>query len=199
MLKASAARPARSIRSLKLCSKRQPSYVTPTTATCGSAKAMPFVQSPYTVISPSPTYCTGGLGNCSVLARTYRLPVPLKPGGRFKLKTYARPNFTATEIRWLFQQSHNAGLVAVLAVPMFKEDQLVGVIAIYSKQARIFTDKQIDTCTKLRRPGRYCHREHTAFQRVARVAGAADRDLRRAEGHLKLARGPRAGLRHHAG
>ena len=38
---------------------------------------------------------------------------------------------------------HNAGLVAVLAVPMFKENELVGCIAIYSKEARIFTDKQI--------------------------------------------------------
>ena len=38
---------------------------------------------------------------------------------------------------------HNAGLVAVLAVPMFKENELVGVLAIYSKEARVFTDKQI--------------------------------------------------------
>ncbi len=39
---------------------------------------------------------------------------------------------------------HNAGLIAVLAVPMFKEDQLVGAIAIYSKEARVFTDKHIE-------------------------------------------------------
>ena len=37
-----------------------------------------------------------------------------------------------------------AGLQAVLAVPMLKENDFVGAIVIYSKEARPFTDKQIE-------------------------------------------------------
>ena len=54
---------------------------------------------------------------------------------------------------------------------------------------------------ELRRPGRDRHREHAAAQRAApahrrsyRVAGAADRDLRGAQGHLKLAGRAGAGV-----
>ena len=59
---------------------------------------------------------------------------------------------------------------------------------------------------ELRRAGRDRHREHAAAQRTApahrrshRVAGAADRDLGGAEGHLQLARRAGAGVRRHAG
>ena len=59
---------------------------------------------------------------------------------------------------------------------------------------------------ELRRPGGHRHREHAAAQRAApahrrshRVAGAADRDLGGAEGHLQLARRAGAGVRGHAG
>src|SRR5262249_49403022 len=38
----------------------------------------------------------------------------------------------------------NAGVQAVLAVPMLKQNDFVGVIVIYSKEARPFTDKQIE-------------------------------------------------------
>ena len=39
---------------------------------------------------------------------------------------------------------NDAGMLAVLAVPMLKENDLVGAIAIHSKEARPFTDKQIE-------------------------------------------------------
>ena len=55
--------------------------------------------------------------------------------------------------------------------------------------------------SELRRPGRDRHREHPAAQRAApthrrslRVAGAADRDLGGAEGHLQFARRTAAGF-----
>jgi GAF domain-containing protein len=38
---------------------------------------------------------------------------------------------------------NDAGILAVLAVPMLEESDLVGVILIYSKEARRFTEKQI--------------------------------------------------------
>ena len=39
---------------------------------------------------------------------------------------------------------NDAGILAVLAVPMLEESGLVGVILIYSKEARRFTEKQIE-------------------------------------------------------
>src|SRR5207245_10225844 len=37
-----------------------------------------------------------------------------------------------------------AGIRTVLAVPMLKENDLIGLIAIYRKEVRPFTDKQVD-------------------------------------------------------
>ena len=74
----------------------------------------------------------------------------------------------------------------VLAVPMLKDDELIGAIVIYRQEVRPFTDKQIELVTELRRPGRHRHREHAAAQRAARILAAADRHRRRAQGHQPL-------------
>ena len=78
------------------------------------------------------------------------------------------------------------GARSLVAVPMLKDDELVGAIIIYRQEVRPFTDKQIELVHELRRPGGHRHREHAAAQRTApahrrshRVAGAADRDLAR--------------------
>ena len=57
---------------------------------------------------------------------------------------------------------------------------------IYRQEVRPFTDKQIELVTEFRRPGRHRHREHAPAQRAARIAAAADRHRRRAQGHQPL-------------
>ena len=60
-----------------------------------------------------------------------------------------------------------AGARTVVGVPMLKDNEVVGAIAIYRQEVRPFTDKQIELLTELRRPSRHRHREHAAAQRTA--------------------------------
>src|SRR6516162_3354959 len=43
------------------------------------------------------------------------------------------------------------GIRTLIVVPMFKEDDLIGGIAIYRQEVRLFTDKQIDLVTNFAR------------------------------------------------
>ena len=75
---------------------------------------------------------------------------------------------------------------AHLLVPMLKENELVGAIAIYRQEVRPFTDRQIELVEEFRSSGRHRHREHAPAQRAARIAATADRHRRRAQGHQPL-------------
>ena len=66
-----------------------------------------------------------------------------------------------------------AGARSLLAVPMLKEGNLIGAIAIYSTEGPSFHRKADRAAQELRRSGRDRYREYPAAQRAA----AAHRDL----------------------
>ena len=55
-----------------------------------------------------------------------------------------------------------AGARTLVAVPMLKDSELIGTIAIFRQEVRPFTDKQIALVEQLREPGGDRHREYTA-------------------------------------
>ena len=90
----------------------------------------------------------------------------------------------------------SAGARTPIVVPMLKDNELIGAIAIYRQEVRPFTDKQIELVHEFRRPGRHRDRECAPAQRAARVAAAADRHRRRAQGHQPLDLRPAVRARH---
>jgi two-component system NtrC family sensor kinase len=77
------------------------------------------------------------------------------------------------------------GIRTILGVPMLKDGTLLGAMIVYRQEAQPFAqaDRAAD---ELRTSGRHRDREHAAAQRAARIATAADRHCRRAQGHQPL-------------
>ena len=102
--------------------------------------------------------------------------------------------------------SNSAAREPCLLVPMLKEERADRRDRYLSPGGAPVHGQADRASEELRRAGRHRHREHAAAQRVApahrrshRIAGAADGDLRGAEGHLQLARRAGAGVQRHAG
>ena len=83
-----------------------------------------------------------------------------------KSKTSARPGLLrARSMRVAAVEL--GGVRTLLGVPMLKENELIGAIAIYRARGAPVHRQANRAGAELRRPGRHRHREHAAAQRIA--------------------------------
>ena len=104
-----------------------------------------------------------------VLIRTILSVASCDQSGRSHRRFAAEPLYTEQRDPNVVAAVELGGIRTFVAVPMLKENELIGAIIVYRQEVRPFTDKQIELVTELRRPGRHRHREHAAAQRTARI------------------------------